>query len=199
VPGWRYYGSEGVIAREAPGAPVAGGPFERGRAAVAEYRFSDPAIVRAYFDFRAPLRGRRMLLELRALGLRYLCGVVVGEVEDSTIDGVFTFGYRYDTLEGHIERGAEWFLLAKQAETGDIGFSISAHWREGQFPNWWSRVGFEWLGPRYQRKWHHRSRLRLAGIIADGPGGTARAVPRSMFHGAGARARDTSPLIGEAR
>ena len=67
--GWRHYHSEAVIAVEPDGATM----FERARQAVATYQFSDPDIVVAHLDPDAPLLLRRLLLEIRILGLRYLC------------------------------------------------------------------------------------------------------------------------------
>lgn len=159
--GFHYHHSTAIVARESPGAPTPGGKFERGIQLLVDYEFSDPRIVKAHFDRARPLEGRRMLLELSVLGLRYLVGTVVAEVhrdEDS-------FGFRYDTLEGHIECGAEWFFLMKDRETGDIRFQIEAAWREGQFPNVWSRAGFAVLGRRYQRAWHRLAHLRLRHLL----------------------------------
>src|SRR5687767_13834939 len=59
--GWHEYYSEAVVATEAPGPPVPGGPFERGRVVVSNYAFSDPRIVVGHFDPATPLLGRRML------------------------------------------------------------------------------------------------------------------------------------------
>ena len=161
--GWHRYFSEAVIARERPGIPEEEGPFERGREAVATYQFSDPKIVIGHFDPDTPLLGRRLLLEMRALRvLYYLSGVVVGDVRSEVEEGKTTFGFRYDTLEGHIEKGTEWFLLTKEHETGAIRFRIEAAWRPGQFPNWWSRLGFLILGPLYQKIWHHRAHTLMA-------------------------------------
>lgn len=163
---WRYYRSHAQVGIEEPGPPQAGGPFERMRAAVASYRFSEPDIVKGHFDPAAPLAGRRMLLELKPLLLRYLCGVVVGAERHDADDAHTLWGYRYETLEGHLETGAEWFLLEKDHRTGVITFRIEAHWKPGQFPNWWSRLGFELLAPRYQRRWHRAAQQRLAAIGA---------------------------------
>ena len=49
--GWQHFYSEAVIAHQ-PEAPEA---FERARAALANYQFSDPAIVLAHFDPSTPL------------------------------------------------------------------------------------------------------------------------------------------------
>ena len=71
------------------------------------------------------------------------------------------FAFRYDTLDGHFEQGLEWFVLTKEA-SGDIRFRIEARWMRGEFPNWWSRVGFMLLGGIYQRRWHRRAHQRLS-------------------------------------
>jgi uncharacterized protein (UPF0548 family) len=163
TPGWDGYSSESVIGQGRPGPPEPEGPFERGRTAIANYEFSDPRIVIAHFDPDVPLEGRRMLLEMRAVrALHYLGGVVVGAVRSETKDGKSTFGFRYDTLEGHIEKGAEWFLLTKDHASGELRFRIAAYWQPGQFPNWWSRLGFTLLGKRYQRIWHNRAHAFMA-------------------------------------
>jgi len=151
--GWHHYHSEAVIATELDGDEC----FTRARVALANYQFSDPAIVLAHFEPDVPLPGRRMLLEIQVLGLHYLCPAVVNRVREEP--GVF--GFRYDTIEGHIERGLEWFLLTKN-ERGEIRFRIEARWRRGEFPNWWSRLGFIVLSGHYQRKWHCRAHQRLS-------------------------------------
>lgn len=166
--GWHQYYSESVVGHENPGVPVQNGPFERGRIALANYQFSDPRIVIGHFDPSAPLNGRHMLLEMRALrALHYLAGVVVSAVRDENSEETSVFGFRYETLQGHIEKGIEWFLLTKNLQTGEIHFRIEAAWRPGQFPNWWSRVGFSWLGPYYQKKWHYRAHLLLSHLMHD--------------------------------
>ena len=151
--GWHHYHSEAVIANEL-GENVR---FERASVGLANYRFSDPGIVVAHFDPAGPLLNRRVLLEIKCLGLRYLAGALVTEVRDEG----HVYGFRYDTLEGHIERGREWFLLTK-TERGDIRFRIEARWQRGDLPNWWSRAGFMILSGYYQRRWHRQAHRRLS-------------------------------------
>lgn len=155
------YHSEAIIARELPGPPLPEGHFARARTFVQDYQFSDPRIVRGHFDRQGPLQGRRMLLEIQVWGQRYLCGVVVGAVRDEQGPDRTVWGFRYDTLAGHLESGSEWFLLTKDHASGEIHFRIEARWRAGQFPNWWSRAGFALLARRYQRAWHRLAYLRL--------------------------------------
>ena len=151
--GWHHYHSEAVIAR---GGDV-DTRFARAKTALATYQFSDPDIVVAHFDPAAPLLNRRLLLEIKVWGLRYLCPAVVSTVRDEND----VFAFRYDTLDGHIERGVEWFVLSK-SQSGDIRFRIEARWRRGEFPNWWSRLGFILVAGFYQRRWHRHAHQRLS-------------------------------------
>lgn len=151
--GWQHYHSEAVIAVE----NEANERFARARQALASYQFSDPAIVVAHFDPKTPLLLRRILLEIKIWGLRYLCPAMVTHVRDEGS----TYGFRYDTLEGHIERGVEWFLLTRN-ERGEIRFRIEARWQQGEFPNWWSRAGFFFVSDYYQRRWHRHAHQRMS-------------------------------------
>ena len=165
---WRRYYSESIIGVEKPGTPEPGGAFEIAWKAISEYQFSDPGIVVGHFSPKDPLEGRTMVLELKVLGLRYLCGVRVNAVRQKTLENETQYGFRYDTLDGHIEVGSEWFFLTKKHDTGEVWFRISASWRPGNFPNWWSRVGFEMVGRRYQLAWHRLAYLRLREIVGSG-------------------------------
>ncbi|MEX2570089.1 MAG: DUF1990 family protein [Gemmatimonadota bacterium] len=181
--GWNRYTSEATIAHEPPGSAIPDGPFKRAEVAVANYQFSDPSIVVGHFDATSRLLGRRMLLEMKAVRvLHYLAGVVIGAVRFEEQDGRDTFGFRYDTLEGHIECGSEWFLLTKHQDTGEIRFRIEAAWRPGQFPNWWSRIGFRCLGPRYQRRWHHEAHHRLFRVARHGTSGSPAVDRLGLAH-----------------
>ena len=151
--GWHHYYSEAVIAVEPEGHEH----FRRACVALTNYQFSDPGIVVAHFDPDTEMLGRRLLLEIKIFGLRYLCPALVQRVRDEAN----VYGFRYDTLEGHIERGLEWFLLTKN-ERGEIRFRIEARWQKGQFPNWWSRLGFMLLSGYFQRIWHRRAHQRLS-------------------------------------
>ena len=53
--GWHHYYSEAVIAHE----PEGHDRFTRASVALANYQFSDPAIVLAHFDLANPVLGRR--------------------------------------------------------------------------------------------------------------------------------------------
>lgn len=169
VHGYGPHSSEALIALEPHGLPASRGPFERARSAVESYVFSDPRIVTGHFDPRDPLIGRPMLLEFHVWGLRYLCGVRVSALREERDPEESVFGFRYHTVPPHIESGFEWFLLTKRHDTGEVRFRIEAMWRPGQFPNWWSRVGFALLARHRQRAWQRLAHLRLRSLVAVAP------------------------------
>jgi uncharacterized protein (UPF0548 family) len=171
--GWHHYHSEAVIAQDVEDDER----FERARVALAHYRFSDPSIVMAHFDPDAPLPSRRFLLEIKVLGLRYLCAALVTTVRDEPD----AFGFRYDTLDGHIERGVEWFLLTRDA-AGRIRFRIEARWQHGDLPNWWSRIGFALLSGYYQRRWHREAHRRMSLFAHEGSLTRPRADRTGLTH-----------------
>lgn len=163
--GWNHVHSEATIAQEPLGGPVAEGAFFRARRSLELLEFSDPRVVVGHFDEREPLLGRTVLLELRPIGLRFLCPVRIAAVLDEQ-DGYQTrFGFSFETLDGHVESGREWFTLTKNHDTGEVRFRIEAFWRAGQFPNWWSYLGFQLMGRRYQRAWHLLAHERLRALV----------------------------------
>ena len=195
--GWTIDGAETTIGIEPPGPPTADGPFTLAKRALINYDFSDPTIVVGHFDPNAPFVGRDMLLEMKVMGFRFLTGVRVHGVRDEVDDGGTMFGFRYDTLEGHIEQGFEWFLLSKVHATGRIDFAIEAHWQLGDFPNLWSKAGFKLIGEHYRSAWRHRAPLRLR-RLAFHPVEEPDAGPGGLAHRGGEEPETTNapPAVG---
>jgi uncharacterized protein (UPF0548 family) len=193
--GWTVDGGEGSLGVETPGPPITDGLYERAKRGLINYDFSDPRIVEGHFDPALPFVGRNMLLELKVLGLHYLCGCRVHSVRDVTDDNRTVFGFRYDTLEGHIERGYEWFLLTKDHASGEVWFKIEAHWKLGSFPNWWSRLGFVLIGQWYRRRWRDNAPLRLR-EAAKHPIAAPTADPGHLAHRGDPEPHLTQPVSG---
>jgi len=179
--GWIVDGSDANLGQEPPGPPAEDGLFSHARQGIINYDFSDPRIVVGHFDAEAPLSHRNMVLEIKVLGLRYLSGVRVEETRETQDERQSVFGYRYDTLEGHFERGYEWFLLTKDHTTGKVYFKIEAHWLPGLFPNWWSRLGFLLVGQHCRSLWRKRAPDRLK-ELAKKPVTKATSSPDGLAH-----------------
>jgi uncharacterized protein (UPF0548 family) len=191
--GWKIDGAHSVIGQEPPGAPSSDGFFQRAKQALINYDFSDPSIVVGHFDPKAEFVGRTMLLEIQVWGLHFLSGVRVHSVRDETLDEKSTFGFRYDTLEGHIERGFEWFLLTKDHASGAIDFNIEAHWRLGEFPNWWTKIGFRLIGEKHRESWRRAALERLT-RLGHLPQVEATAPPGELAH----RGDETAPRTSKS-
>ncbi|WP_435018303.1 DUF1990 family protein [Tundrisphaera sp. TA3] len=190
--GWTVDGSHDEIGTEPEGPPIPDGVFARAKQAITNYDFSDPSIVVGHFDPTVDPVGRDMLLELKVLGFRFLCGVRVHSVREEYDGNTTYFGFRYDTLDGHIERGYEWFLLTKDHATGGVHFKIEAHWRLGQFPSWWSKLGFKLIGEHYRSLWRKRAPERLR-AVAHQPVALPIAAEGELAHRGGATPTRTDP------
>ncbi len=191
--GWKVDGSYDLLGVEPPGPPVPGGLYESARQGIINYDFSDPRIVEGHFDPEVDFSGRNMLLEIKCFGIfRYLGGVRVHSIREEQDETRTLSGFRYDTLEGHFERGFEWFLLTKTHLTGEIHFRIEAHWQLGQFPNWWSRLGFRCVGEKFRERWRHAAPRRLR-ELARKPVQKPVARPGELAHRGDPTSQPTEP------
>ena len=141
---------------EAPGDPAPGGSWEVAGRLIRGYEFADPSLVRAFYDPDAPLEGREMLLELRALGLVSIhVGVrvvaVYDEVRDRDGRPARVFGWAYRTLQGHVEAGQMDWQVWKWLDTGDVEFRVHSVARVARIANPVIWAGFHALR-RYERR-----------------------------------------------
>jgi len=192
--GWTVDGETSTLGAEPPGPPVPDGLFERAKQGLINYDFSDPRIVMGHFDPNEPFVGRNMMLEFGIFGLHFLGGVRVHSVREETLENSTLFGFRYDTLEGHFEKGHEWFFLTKNHLNGEVRFKIEAHWRLGTFPNWWSRLGFWMFGQNSRKIWRDRAPVRLR-ELAQRPTRKAVAAPGELAHRGDSSPQPTEPVL----
>ena len=184
--GWRLDDRRQPLPAEAPGDPVPRGPWEIAARLIRGYEFADPSIVRARYDPGAPLLGRDMLLELRALGLvSVYVGVRICKVWDDyeERDGrrARVFGWAYRTLEGHVEQGEMSWQVWKWLDTGEVEFHARAVSRTAPISNPVIRLGFHLL-KRYERRLYLGStdrRMRELTARALGQHSPADAVRRA--------------------
>jgi uncharacterized protein (UPF0548 family) len=168
--GWHVDDQRQPLPPEAPGEPVPGGTWTRTRRLMDTYQVADPALVRVRYDADAPLEGRDMLLTILFHGLRFRCGVRVGEVyeADREEDGrsARVYGWKYRTLEGHFEEGEMAYEVWKWRDTGDVEFHIHAVSRPARSGPLLRRLGFRLFGRRPQLRFYRRARERMAELVA---------------------------------
>ncbi len=161
------------LAREAPGPPEPGGPWERARQLLRDYEFADPRIVRAVYHPGRPLEGRDMLLEVRFLGLRFRFGVrisgVIDELRRVAGQEVRVWGWSYTTLQGHLETGQMEYEVWKWVDTGAVEFRIHVVSRASRIGNPIIRLGFRLFGRREQIRFAKRACERMVCLVSGYP------------------------------
>jgi hypothetical protein len=169
--GWHIDDYDGELPAEPPGPPVAGGSWEVACTMVREYRFPDPSLITGIFYPDRPLDQRVMLLRAQFLGLTFFFGVRVGGVLDTTRDGPRgperAWGYNYQTLKGHFERGQIDFTVIKELATGRVHFQIHAFSQIAKIANPFFWLGFRMFGRWLQRRFARRSLERMQLLVQE--------------------------------
>ncbi len=169
--GWHIDDYRTALPAEQPGPPEPGGPWEIAREVCAAYEFPDPRVVRAVWFSDVPLAERELLVEGRFLFLRFLLGLRVGGVLDTTgqVDGrpVRRWGWDYGTLDGHLERGRMDFEVRKWLDTGEVEFRIHAYSQTAHIDNPVVRLGMWLFGRPVQVRFGHRAVARMRRIVEE--------------------------------
>lgn len=175
-PDWVFDVHRRSLGREAAGPPEDGGPWRRAREVVEEYGFTPPETLRAYYERGSALLGRDILLEARLPGLRFLMGVRITAVRDESGDDRTLWGWSYETLLGHLERGRVDYELVKDHRTGEVEFVARSCSQLHPRAPWWMRFGWRLVGRRTQLRFYRRAGERLArGLsVVEVPSGGVR-------------------------
>jgi uncharacterized protein (UPF0548 family) len=104
---------------------------------------------------------------MKTYGLRFLGGVRVHTVRDEANDARTSFGFRYDTLEGHFEQGEMAYEVWKWRDTGEVEFHIHAVSRTADAGPPLLRLGFRLFGRRPQLRFYRRACERMAELVVD--------------------------------
>ena len=159
--GWHVDAREATLPPEQPGPPLERGSFAIAREILTEYSFPPPRLIRGRFDPSAPLNGRAMLLTASFLWMRFELPVRVSRVIDNARTGPDgaeqAWGYSYQTLAGHLERGEITFEIIKSVATGAVRFRIQSFSQTGHISNILHRVGFRIVGRRLQARFARES------------------------------------------
>jgi uncharacterized protein (UPF0548 family) len=146
---------------------------------VRDYEFAAPEVIRAVYRASAPLLGRDMLLEGRFLGLRFLMGVRVTEVVDTVRSSgdQRVWGWAYDTLQGHLERGRMTYEVVKHRPTGQVEFVLRGRSQRADLGPL-LRVGWSVFGRRTQLRFYRRCGEQLAHLVGQAADGGPAPQPR---------------------
>lgn len=176
---WHVDSDETLIGHEPAGPPLDDGVFARACTLVREYEFTDPRIIQAVYRGDAALLGRDMLLEGHFFGLRFYLGVRVTDVLDETRGTAEqqerSWGWSYQTLQGHLEQGRLTYEIVKNLSSGEVFFRISGYSRAAPIPNPIIRIGFRVFGRATQRRFYRTAQERMRALLsgADGPASRA--------------------------
>ncbi|WP_306747733.1 DUF1990 family protein [Saccharothrix yanglingensis] len=174
--GWVFDVHRRVLGHEAAGPPEDGGLWSRAREVVEEYGFTPPEVVRGHYARGSALLGRDVLLEARLPGLRFLMGVRITAVRDDADDARTTWGWSYETLRGHLERGRVDYELVKHHGSGEVEFVARGYSQLHPRAPWWMRFGWRWVGRRTQLRFYRRAGEQLVrhSEVVEVPSGGGR-------------------------
>ncbi|HMQ34852.1 MAG TPA: DUF1990 family protein [Chloroflexaceae bacterium] len=169
--GWHIDDVQTELPPEPPGPPEPNGSWEAARRVLREYRFADPSIITGIFYPDQPLEGRVMLLRGRFLWMTFFFGTKVGAIIDERVQGPDgtrqLWGFNYQTLEGHLERGQMEFTAVKWLETGQVAFRIHAFSSAAEIRNPLIRLGFRLFGRRLQLRFIHNAMKRMRRLVVE--------------------------------
>jgi uncharacterized protein (UPF0548 family) len=166
---WHVDAYRRSLRSEPPGDPVRHGSFETAKLLLCDYEFADPTRIRAYYRADSPLEQRDMLLEIRYLVLRVRVGVRIGAVFDEVrqIAGrsARVWGWAYQTLAGHLERGQMDYQVWKWLDTGEVEYRIHAVSQVAEIRNPVLNLGFRLVGRREQLRFARRCAERMERLV----------------------------------
>lgn len=187
---WHHDEVRTALGVEPPGPPAPDGVWETACRLVTAYEFSDPRIVRGVYDAGQPLLGRDLLLEGRFAVLRFYMGVRITRVIDehrrsgsgtSAEDRVW--GWAYETLEGHLERGRMSYEVIKHQGNGEVEFVVRGFSRAAETVGPLTTLGWRLFGRRTQLRFYRSCLHRLSTLVAARTGMPDPVPPRRTVDG----------------
>jgi uncharacterized protein (UPF0548 family) len=171
-PDWNFDVHRSLVGRERAGPPVPGGVWETARGLVRDYEFTPPELIRAVYHRHDPLLGRTLLLEGRFSGLRFYMGVRITALIDETRQQEKVWGWAYQTLEHHLERGKVTYEVIKHLDSGQVEFVASCQSQRSPTLGWILRLGWLVFGRRAQLRFYRRCGQRLHELVKASMTGT---------------------------
>ncbi len=182
-PDWNFDVHRSVVGRERPGPPEPHSVWETACELVRNYEFTPPELIRAVYHRLDPLLGRDLLLEGRFFALRFYMGVRITVLIDETRDQKEkVWGWTYQTLEHHLERGQVTYEVVKHLDSGQVEFVASCHSQRSPTLGPILQLGWLLFGRRTQLRFYRRCGQRLRELVqASLTGAPAQAAARSPW------------------
>lgn len=200
--GWNLDEYEAELPPEPPGPPLPRGSWRIAQEVIQAYKFPDPSIITGIYYPDRPLAERVMLLRAKFLFFTFYFGVRVGGVTDEvrkTEQGqVSVWGFNYQTLQGHFEKGQISFEVWKWHESGRVAFRIDAFSQPDVIPNPLYRLGFKLFGRSLQRQFAHRSMARMQQFVKEGLAAARTGTPTPPAEAPPLRPASQNPQAAEA-
>lgn len=163
---WHFDTQRTPLPSERPGPPADSGTWAIACSLVQQYEFCVPELVRAVYDPADALLGRTMLLQTRFYGLHFYCGVrITTVIDETTAEGDRVWGWAYETLQGHLERGRITYEVVKQQETGRVEFVINSYSQAARTLGPVLRLGWRLFGRRTQLRFYRDCGARLTRLV----------------------------------
>lgn len=172
-PHWNFDVHRRPLGRERPGPPEPHAVWETARDLVRDYEFTPPELIRAAYHGQDPLLGRNLLLEGRFYGLRFYMGVrVTALVDETRHHQEKVWGWAYQTLEHHLERGKVTYEVVKHLDSGQVEFVASCESQRSPAVGPILRLGWLLFGRRAQLRFYRRCGQRLHELVRASLTGT---------------------------
>jgi Domain of unknown function (DUF1990) len=109
---------------------------------------------------------------------------VTDEERDSGDGPERVWGWRYQTLEGHIEQGRLSYEVIKNLTTGQVAFRVVGYSRRAPIANPVIRWGFMLFGRWTQQRFYRNIQARMAALVAAAQRGqpVPSTRPNSRFY-----------------
>ncbi|RRO19332.1 DUF1990 family protein [Saccharopolyspora rhizosphaerae] len=176
-PHWNFDTHRRFLGVERPGPPEPGRIWETACRLVRDYEFAVPSRIRAIYRCGSPLLGRDLLLEGRFSGMRFHMGVRITEVVDES-SPQRVWGWAYETLEGHLERGKMSYLVVKHPGSGRVEFVVSGCSQRSPGLGPVVELGWALFGRPTQLRFYGHCGVRLERLVRESLAGRPPGPPR---------------------
>jgi uncharacterized protein (UPF0548 family) len=138
---------------------------------VAAYSFTPGALLRAHYARGEDLLGRNLLLVGRFAFARFAMGVRITEAGFDE-DGVrYSWGWSYETLQGHLERGRVDYRVVKDLQSGSVTLEVNSYNQINPRAHPLIRLGWSFFGRRAQHRFYRAVGANLRRLAHRPSGG----------------------------